>query len=189
MASAGTPIGNLAMGVICVVVAVQCALPFRHFLIPGEVGWTLEGSRYAWRMKASGKSVGPFSMRIEDAGLDDAELGELPVVFDLAGGEPHNHVPHTARFARFQLDILRQIVALVQKAERGDAIFHRRADARCCAYRRRRLIGKVFGNFGFGRLRWRRRPIATGQRQRSRGEQDCRGRQPAHVQASGDQDS
>ncbi len=36
--------------------AVQCVLPFRHYLIPGNVGWTREGFYFAWTMKRDLKS-------------------------------------------------------------------------------------------------------------------------------------
>lgn len=32
--------------------AVQFLVPFRHFLYPGDVNWTEEGGRFAWRMKS-----------------------------------------------------------------------------------------------------------------------------------------
>lgn len=35
--------------------AVQLLLPFRHFLIPGEVSWTEEGHLFAWHMKLRDK--------------------------------------------------------------------------------------------------------------------------------------
>ncbi|MDQ3943290.1 MAG: HTTM domain-containing protein, partial [Actinomycetota bacterium] len=31
--------------------AVQLLVPLRHFLYPGNVSWTQEGSRFSWRMK------------------------------------------------------------------------------------------------------------------------------------------
>lgn len=36
--------------------AVQAVLPFRHYLIPGDVGWTREGFYFAWTMKRDRKS-------------------------------------------------------------------------------------------------------------------------------------
>ena len=34
---------------------VQCLVPFRHLLYPGDVNWTEEGHRFSWRMKLRGK--------------------------------------------------------------------------------------------------------------------------------------
>lgn len=36
--------------------AVQLALPLRHWLYPGNVAWTEEGHRFAWRMKLRSKT-------------------------------------------------------------------------------------------------------------------------------------
>jgi vitamin K-dependent gamma-carboxylase len=38
-------------------VVVQTLMPLRHHFIPGEVGWTEEGHRFAWRMKLRSKSA------------------------------------------------------------------------------------------------------------------------------------
>lgn len=46
-----TPQRRAVGAFLAVWVAVQCLMPFRHFLIPGPVDWTEEGHRYAWRMK------------------------------------------------------------------------------------------------------------------------------------------
>ena len=37
--------------------AVQLFVPLRHFLYPGEVSWTEEGHRFAWRMKLRDKDA------------------------------------------------------------------------------------------------------------------------------------
>ncbi|MEZ0275974.1 MAG: HTTM domain-containing protein, partial [Roseimicrobium sp.] len=34
---------------------VQCLVPLRHLLYPGDVNWTEEGHRFSWRMKLRGK--------------------------------------------------------------------------------------------------------------------------------------
>lgn len=44
-------------GGLAVFFALQILLPLRHHFIPGNVLWTEEGHRYAWRMKLRGKSV------------------------------------------------------------------------------------------------------------------------------------
>jgi hypothetical protein len=45
---------------------VQLALPLRHWLYPGDVNWTEEGHRFAWRMKLRDKEVKSFGMRVID---------------------------------------------------------------------------------------------------------------------------
>ena len=62
--------------------------PLRHYAIPGAVNWTLEGARYAWRMKAVSKATGPFRIEIDDPGLAEAERRALPALFDLSGAAP-----------------------------------------------------------------------------------------------------
>jgi hypothetical protein len=45
---------------------VQAALPLRHWLYPGDVAWSEEGHRFAWRMKLRDKQV-DLSMVARDA--------------------------------------------------------------------------------------------------------------------------
>lgn len=40
--------------------AVQLALPFRHWIYPGDVAWTEEGHRFSWRMKLRDKDAGGY---------------------------------------------------------------------------------------------------------------------------------
>ena len=46
---------RLAVSLIVVWVAIQLAVPLRHFVVPGNVHWTEEGHRYAWHMKLRDK--------------------------------------------------------------------------------------------------------------------------------------
>ena len=53
---------------LCIVLFIFCSvqllIPFRQFLYPGNVAWTEEGHRYAWRMMLRGKSgKGYFQVR------------------------------------------------------------------------------------------------------------------------------
>jgi len=47
--------------------AIQLLLPLRHHLYPGDVAWTEEGHRYAWRMRVKDK-VGAARFRVRLAG-------------------------------------------------------------------------------------------------------------------------
>jgi vitamin K-dependent gamma-carboxylase len=50
--------GQLALlALLHVYLLVQLALPLRHWLYPGDVNWTEEGHRFAWRMKLRDKDV------------------------------------------------------------------------------------------------------------------------------------
>ena len=43
-------------------VALQCLVPFRHLLYPGNVSWTEEGHRFAWHMKLRAKAPDEFRL-------------------------------------------------------------------------------------------------------------------------------
>ena len=42
---------------IAIYMVVQCVLPLRHYLYPGNVNWTEEGHRFAWHMKLRDKDA------------------------------------------------------------------------------------------------------------------------------------
>jgi vitamin K-dependent gamma-carboxylase len=46
----------VVIGVLALHVLFQALFPFRHLLYPGDVAWTEEGHRFAWRMKLRAKS-------------------------------------------------------------------------------------------------------------------------------------
>ena len=48
-------------------VAIQLLVPLRHHLYPGDVAWTEEGHRFAWRMRLRDKA-GDASFRVRLAG-------------------------------------------------------------------------------------------------------------------------
>ena len=50
-----SPPSPLVAGLIGAYVVVQLLLPFRHWMIPGNVDWTEEGHRFSWRMKLRDK--------------------------------------------------------------------------------------------------------------------------------------
>lgn len=56
-------LGLVAAGVYLL---VQVALPLRHWLYPGDVAWSEEGHRFAWRMKLRDKQV-DLVVRARDA--------------------------------------------------------------------------------------------------------------------------
>lgn len=77
----------------------------------------------------------------------------LPGKRALAGSEPYHEIAHPPRFAGFQHDVLRQVVALVEHAKRCDPFGNRSAIA---AFDRRRAVVRLAnggGNLGGGRLR------------------------------------
>ncbi len=46
----GTPLPRRLAAFLAVWALIQIAVPLRHFVIPGHVQWTQEGSRFAWHM-------------------------------------------------------------------------------------------------------------------------------------------
>lgn len=53
---AGTyKLSPLLLAVICCWLVFHVTWPLRHYAIPGDVNWTEEGGRFAWRMKATAK--------------------------------------------------------------------------------------------------------------------------------------
>ena len=72
--------------------AVQVLLPLRHFLYPGNVDWTEEGSRFAWRMMLRSKSVGVSFYETDPASGRTAFVDPLqyltPRQFGKMGNDP-----------------------------------------------------------------------------------------------------
>lgn len=54
-ATAGRGPAGVAPVLIAVYLAVQLLVPLRHWAYPGDVAWTEEGHRFAWRMKLRSK--------------------------------------------------------------------------------------------------------------------------------------
>jgi len=63
----------------------------------------------------------------------------------LARGQPDDDVADAARLARFEDDVLRQVVALVEEADRGHPVFHRGA---IFAFDRARAHGRAGDGLG-----------------------------------------
>ncbi|WP_166829530.1 HTTM domain-containing protein [Thalassoroseus pseudoceratinae] len=49
---------------LAVWVGVQCLVPLRHWLYPGNVSWTEEGHRFAWHMKLRDKSADSLTLKV-----------------------------------------------------------------------------------------------------------------------------
>jgi hypothetical protein len=56
---------RLVVGLLCAHVALQIALPLRHFLYPGDTAWTEEGFRFAWKVMLVEK-LGYVEYRVVD---------------------------------------------------------------------------------------------------------------------------
>ncbi|MBI2423989.1 MAG: HTTM domain-containing protein [Candidatus Hydrogenedentes bacterium] len=51
-----TPLSRRACVILAIYLAVQCLLPFRHLLYPGDHNWTEEGQQLSWFLMARSKS-------------------------------------------------------------------------------------------------------------------------------------
>jgi vitamin K-dependent gamma-carboxylase len=83
--------------------AVQCVVPLRHYLIPGNVGWTREGFYFAWTMKRDIKS-GFLGFHLCDAATGECRAVEHDRDLTFVQrywlpGEPQGIV-HYAKFLR-----------------------------------------------------------------------------------------
>lgn len=136
--------------------------------------------------------VGPLYIDLDEgAGI----LEILPRRSLLAGAQADDDIADTRRFAGLQLDLARHAVALVEQAERRDAVLHRRRAGIDCAalhrdgrYLRRGLVGRIGGDdvvdtlvvtgFASGTAR------AKGQQQGRRNRRTCESGHAPGVQAS-----
>jgi len=126
-----------------------------------------------------GIGIAPF---LHDDLDEGARLGRLlPRGGALAGRKAHDDVADTALFSGPELDLARDVVALVEQAEDGDPLGHWRADP-AAGRDDRRGFGQLVGNLGLLGLRRRRLGPAGAEEQKDR-----RDREPPHasgVQAS-----
>jgi hypothetical protein len=56
-ASVSQAVSRVVVVLSCAYLLVQVAVPLRHWLYPGNVAWTEEGHRFAWRMKLRSKQI------------------------------------------------------------------------------------------------------------------------------------
>jgi hypothetical protein len=142
----------------------------------------------------AGEDPAPFGSRISIGPLKHEDLREGPGlrrVFPrgraFASRQPEHDVADAARLAGFHLDLARDVVALVEQAERRHPVGHWGADAARRLHRRRSLTRQVLGHFGALGLGLGRFARTAGEQQRG-----CRSREdgssgqlhPSGVQAS-----
>ena len=77
----------LVVGFVGLWLLVQIVVPLRHFAIPGNVNWTSEGDRFAWRMKAASRRPGPLKIVLRDARLIDTSARSQALTIDWAAWE------------------------------------------------------------------------------------------------------
>jgi vitamin K-dependent gamma-carboxylase len=80
------------MGLILVYMTLQVLIPLRHLLYPGNVNWTEEGHRFAWRMKLRDKEA-EAQFFVSDSSTNqsfrvDARSYLTPKQYDEMAGRP-----------------------------------------------------------------------------------------------------
>ena len=63
----------MVVRLLCIYLAVQALVPLQHWLYPGDVNWTEEGHRFAWRMKLRDKH-GEAQFFVTDAGTGETRV-------------------------------------------------------------------------------------------------------------------
>ncbi|MBY0586125.1 HTTM domain-containing protein, partial [bacterium] len=89
---------------------MQVLLPWRHLTIPGDVHWTLEGSRFSWQVMARAQ-VGLVRYRLEDPSwkTDPPQaLGDWPTL----DGMPPTRLYHDTDFPRADLTHWPEVVII-----------------------------------------------------------------------------
>ncbi len=116
---ASTPRWHLVLAAAWVL--VQVALPLRHLAVPGDVRWTEESGRFAWRVMAEDK-VGWAVYRVSEP--NSGRTWRVPVTDILE--------PWQARIATVRPDMLLQVAHVIAErwsAEHGVATVEVRVDA------------------------------------------------------------
>jgi len=98
--------------------------------------------------------IGPRALALGDDHLDEGAgfRRGFPRRGPLAGGEAHDHVAHPARFARLELDVLGEVVALVEQAQRRHPLLTRGAEPGILHRCRRPDVTQFLGDFRLFRL-------------------------------------
>ncbi len=68
------PLAILPLVALVLYGIIQIGAPLRHWLYPGDVAWTEEGHRYAWRMKLRAK---PGSVSVKRVDPETGEMSEV----------------------------------------------------------------------------------------------------------------
>lgn len=68
------------LGLLCLWCAVQCLIPLRHVVIPGNVSWTEEGHRFAWHMKLRDKSGSVRFFAYDPVNSRSTEINVAPLL-------------------------------------------------------------------------------------------------------------
>lgn len=101
--------GSLLLQVLAVAfIALQLLIPWRHWLYPGNVDWTEEGTLFSWRMMLNDK---PAAVRF--TAVDSSTGQERPI-------DPRNYlIPHQIERMSRDPELLRQFAAALKADQRA----------------------------------------------------------------------
>jgi hypothetical protein len=129
--------------------------------------------RRRFLVEPAGKAAMELALRVAHVELDEGsgQLLHFPGRGRFAGAQPDDRVADPDRLARLQRQVLGQAVALVEKAEHGDPLRHRRRPRRLGGHGLRDIDRPRLGRAGLLRRLLAGPGAAAGQRQQAGGDQ------------------
>ena len=98
----------VVMAMLALHVLFQALFPFRHLLYPGDVAWTEEGHRFAWRMKLRAKSHTTTYFALVPSTGATWQLQPRDYLTECAGGRDGGTAGHGPPARALMADRLRQ---------------------------------------------------------------------------------
>lgn len=100
--------GALCLSFLALWAAVQLLLPLRHLAYPGDVSWTEEGHRFAWRMKLRDKTGAAYLSLTDVATGKTSNVNPLVYLSRSQAAEMSTHPDMILAFARHVAELERQ---------------------------------------------------------------------------------
>jgi len=100
--------GALCLSFLALWAAVQLFLPLRHLAYPGDVSWTEEGHRFAWRMKLRDKAGAAYLSLTDVATGKTTNLNPLAYLSRSQAAEMSTHPDMILAFAHHVADLERR---------------------------------------------------------------------------------
>jgi vitamin K-dependent gamma-carboxylase len=88
---------GLVLTLLAAWLAVQLLVPFRHFLYPGNVGWTEQGHRFSWHMKLRDKRGDVRFVAVDPRSGQTFPLSDLDAVVTAQQRRKMEHDPEMMR--------------------------------------------------------------------------------------------
>jgi vitamin K-dependent gamma-carboxylase len=98
----------IVMAILALHVLFQVLFPFRHLLYPGDVAWTEEGHRFAWRMKLRAKSHTTTYFALVPSTGATWQLEPRDYVTEIQEDEMHGRPDMVLQLTHWMADRMRQ---------------------------------------------------------------------------------